>query len=115
MPLQRRCERFVVIMMCKHFHDLGVKNRYIQFWDNERPGIQVMFPSYPSFPVSAVATQYDALFAYVGSKLWNMVPAYLRIIRELGQTKMKLNGFVMCCCIGLQSPATPWLVTTTAL
>jgi len=54
-----------------------------------------VLPSYPRGCRSAVATQFDASFAYVGPKLWNVLPSYFRAIRELDEFKRKLTKFVL--------------------
>ena len=43
---------------------------------------------------NADATQFDVAFAYVGPKLWNVLPSYMRAIRELEEFKRKLTGFI---------------------
>ena len=95
MSLQRRRERFIVIMMWKFFHGLVPNDLNIRFQDSGRNGIKAVLPSYPRGCRSAVATQFDASFAYVGPKLWNVLPSYLRAIRELDEFKRKLTGFVL--------------------
>ena len=73
----------------KLLHDIVPNDLNIQFQDNGRTGIKAVLPSYPRGCRSAVATQYDVSFAYVGPKLWNVLPTYLRAIRELDEFKRK--------------------------
>ena len=95
MSLQIRRGRFIVIMMWKLFHDLVPNDLNIQFRDSGRNGIKAVLPGCPRGCRSAVATQFDASFAYVGPKLWNVLPPYLRANRELDEFKRKLTGFVL--------------------
>ena len=46
MSLQRRRERFIVIMMWKFFHDLVPNDLNIRFQDSGRNGIKAVLPSY---------------------------------------------------------------------
>jgi len=95
MLLQRRRERFIVIMMLKLLRDPLSNDLNIQFRDNGRTGIKAVLLSYPRGCRSAVATPYDASFAYVCPKLWNVLPTYFREIRELDEFKRKLTEFVL--------------------
>ena len=95
MSLQRRWERFIVIIMWKLFYDIVRNDLNIRFQDSGWNGIKAVLPSYPRGCRSAVATQFDASFAYGGPKLWNVLPSYFRAIRELDEFKRKLTGFVL--------------------
>ena len=80
----------------KAFHDLLPKDLNIQSQDSGRTGIKAVLPSYPrGCHGSAVGTQYDASFAQAGSKLWNVLPTYLRAICEPVKFKRKLTCFIL--------------------
>ena len=112
MSLQCRRGRFIVIMMWKFFHDLVPSDLHIRFQDSGRNGIKAVLPSYPRGCHSAVAMHFDASFAYVSPKLWNVLLSYLRAIREMYEFKRKFTGFVLF--LSDRPLVTAWLATKTA-
>ena len=84
----------IVIMMCKLFHDIVPNDLNIQFHDSGWNDIKAVLPSYPRGCRITVTTQFNASFAYVGPKVWNMLPSY-SAIRELDEFQRKLTGFVL--------------------
>ena len=95
MSLQRRRERFIVITMWKLCNGFVPNDLKIQFRPIDRTGIKAKLPRYPRGCRSRVLTQYDASFAYIGPKLWNVLPKELNMVGELGKFKSRLTKFLL--------------------
>ena len=65
--LQGWRKRFIVIMMWELLHELVPNDLIIQFRDSRWTDIKAVLPSNPRGSHSAVVTQYDPSFAFMGS------------------------------------------------
>ena len=94
MSLQRRRERYSIIMMYKILHNISPNDLNIEFSENDRRGIQAKVPKITKEAKMRYRSQYDASFAVRGPMLWNRIPTQIT-------TKQTLEGF--------KSALTTWL------
>ena len=95
MSLQRRRERFIIIMMWKLLNGFAPNDIQIESHHSERLGLQVDLPRIPRECRSRVRTRFDLSFAYVGPRLWNVLPKKLNLIGEMDEFKRELTRFVL--------------------
>ena len=95
MSLQRRRERYILIMMWKIHNGFVPNDMRIEFRLNERLGLRAGFPGIPRGCRDRVRTQYDSSFAYLGPKLWNLLPKSINSIDKLQKFKGELTRFVL--------------------
>ena len=95
MSLQRRRERYIIIMMWKILNSIVPNDMRIESRVNERLGLKAKLPRIPRGCMGRVRTQYDLSFAYIGPKLWNMLPKRINLIGELQKFKSELTRFVL--------------------
>ena len=94
MSLQRRRERFTIIMMFKILHNLAPNDMNITFHTSERRGICAAIPTMTRGATSKAQSRYDESFAVVGPKLWNCIPAETSLKTELPGFKTSLGHFL---------------------
>ena len=95
MSLQRRRERFIIIMMWKLLHRLAPNDVGIRFNYHERRGSTAELPSFPRGCRMSVVTRYDSSFAYMGPRLWNVLPRDINQIDELDKFKRRLTKWLL--------------------
>ena len=95
MSLQRRRERFIIIMMWKIINGVTPNDMGIRFQHNDRRGIKAVLPSIPRGCRSRVITLYDESFSYMGPQLWNILPKEINSIGEMIKFKSKLTGWIL--------------------
>ena len=95
MSLQRRRERYIIIMMWKIFNGFVPNDMKIQSQLSERRGLKALYPNIPRGCRSRVKTQYDSSFAYIGPKLWNILPKSINSIGQFHKFKGELTKFVL--------------------
>ena len=95
MSLQRRRERYILIMMWKIHNGFVPNDMRIEFRVNERLGLRAGLPGIPRGCRDRVRTQYDSSFAYLGPKLWNLLPKSINLIDKLQKFKGELTRFVL--------------------
>ena len=95
MSLQRRRERFIIIMMWKLLHRLAPNDMGIRFNYHERRGSTAELPSFPRGCRMSVVTRYDSSFAYMGPRLWNVLPRDINQIDELDKFKRRLTKWLL--------------------
>ena len=95
MSLQRRRERYIIIMMWKIINGFVPNDMRIVFRLNERQGLKAVLPPIPRECRNRVKTQYDSSFAYLGPKLWNLLPKTINLIDTLHNFKGELTKFVL--------------------
>ena len=94
LSLQRRRERYIIIYMYKLLNGLVPNDMCVQFYDTQRRGIRARIPSLKPKATSKVQSRYDASFAVVGPKLWNVIPSRLTSVIGLGKFKTSLEAFI---------------------
>ena len=95
MSLQRRRERYVIIMMWKIINGVVPNDMKIEYHHNERLGIRASLPSMFTGCRQRVRTLYDSSFAYIGPNLWNMLPKRINLIGDQHKFKGELTKFVL--------------------
>ena len=95
MSLQRRRERYIIIMMWKILNgfvpnDLGIESRL-----SGRHGLRAEYPRIPRGCRDRVKTRYDSSFAYFGPKLWNTLPKAINLLGDMQKFKNELTRFVL--------------------
>ena len=94
MSLQRRRERYIILMMWKILHNLAPNCCKIQFKVTARHGVVASIPPLSKASSSSNQSLYDSSFAVQGPKLWNKVPAELRAAQSFEAFKISLSNFL---------------------
>ena len=94
MLLQRRRERYIIIHMWKILHYKCPNNINIQFCAPSRLGTKAVIPGISKSSSQRNQTRYDASFAVMGPRLWNIFPGNLHSIDSLQRFKMNLKVFL---------------------
>ena len=95
MSLQRRRERYIIIMMWKILNGFVPNDMRFEFRHNERLGLKAVLPAIPRECRDRVRTRYDSSFAYLGPKMWNILPKPINLLGELQKFKRELTRFVL--------------------
>ena len=77
MSLQRRRERYSMIMIFKILHNISPNDIGIEFNQTGRRGIRAKIPKINKDAKLKHRTQYDSSFAVRGPMLWNRIPAHI--------------------------------------
>ena len=94
MSLQRRRERYVIILMFKILHNLCPNDPQIRFRPESRTGIQAYIPPLRRCSQS-IQSKYDSSFAVLGPKLWNVLPCSLQAMQRFDTFKNQLTKFCL--------------------
>ena len=94
MSLQRRRERYVILMMWKIFHKVIPNCCNIQYKTSSRNGCVAIVPPLAKSSSSSNQTLYDQSFAVLGPKLWNKVPSTVRAAPTFDSFKISLSNFL---------------------
>ena len=94
MSLQRRRERYSIIVIYKILHKIIPNDLNIAFVTSERRGIRVKIPSIQRDSKLKYITQYDASFPVRASKLWNRIPANLTTKSSMESFKSALTRYL---------------------
>ena len=94
MSLQRRRDRYIIIIMFKLLNILMPNDLCVTFTHSERRGRRAVI-----FPLNKAATmkaqsKYDQSFAVMGPKLWNCIPSEATRITKLESFKSSLGKFL---------------------
>ena len=95
MSTQRRRERYIIIHVYKILHELAPNDISMQFHQTSRRGICCKVPGLVKNCRQRFQTMYDNSFAVTGSKLWNLVPANIKLKQSLDGFKRSLSKFIM--------------------
>ena len=95
MSLQRRRERYILLMMWKILLRKVPNDVNITFRPISRLGVQAILPSLPRNCSQRNRTLYDSSFAVVGPSLWNHLPSWLNTITSEDSFKYKLTEYMM--------------------
>ena len=94
MSLQRRRERYVILMMWKTYHNVVPNSCNIKFVETTRNGTKAVVPSLSKSSSMRNQTLYDSSFAVRGPKLWNKVPSDVKAERTFDSFKTSLSKFL---------------------
>ena len=94
MSLQRRRERYIILMMWKILHNLAPNCCNIQFKVTARHGVVANIPPLSKASSSSNQSLYDSSFAVQGPKMWNKVSAELRAAQSFEACKISLSNFL---------------------
>ena len=94
MSLQRRRERYVILMMWKTYHNVVLNSCNIKFVETTRNGTKAVVPSLSKSSSMRNQTLYDSSFAVRGPKLWNKVPSDVKAERTFDSFKTSLSKFL---------------------
>ncbi|KAL5251911.1 hypothetical protein ACHWQZ_G014894 [Mnemiopsis leidyi] len=94
MSLQRRRERYVILMMWKTYHNVVPNSCNIKFVETTRYGTKAVLPSLSKSSSMRNQTLYDSSFAVRGPKLWNKVPSDVKAERTFDSFKTSLSKFL---------------------
>ena len=92
--LQRRRERFLIIMMWKIINNIMPNDINIQTTTSERRGIKAKVPPLNMQASQRARTLYESSFAVVGPKLWNCIPKRISMITNKETFKVSVSKFM---------------------
>ena len=94
MSLQRRRERYIILMMWKILHNVVPNSSDIQFKTTPNHGVVAVIP--PLSRSSSLHNQslYDRSFTVIGPKLWNKVPQTVKAAESFIKFKCSLSDFL---------------------
>ena len=95
MSLQRRRERYILLMMWKILHEKVPNDTHITFRPISRLGVQAIVPNLPRNCSARNRALYDSSFAVVGPSLWNHLPSRLNSITSEDSFKNKLTEYLL--------------------
>ena len=94
MSLQRRRERYIILIMWQILNNLLPNDIDIRFRDDSRRGIQAILPALTVGSRHGNQTKFDNSFAMVGPQLWNVLPHHLTIMTDAMNFKNALTSFL---------------------
>ena len=96
MSLQRRRERYIILMMWKILHNVVPNYCDIKFKVTSRQGSVAIIPPLSKISSSGNQSLYDASFAVHGPKqiLWNKVPPEVTAATSSEAFKISLSNFL---------------------
>ena len=94
MSLQRRRERYIILMMWKILHKLVPNCCDIKFKETPRHGAVAVIPSLSKASSTRNQSLYDGSFAVQGPKLWNKVPPEIKAAKSFDMFKSSLSNFL---------------------
>ena len=94
MSLQRRRERYTILMMWKILHNVVPNCSNIRFTKTSRHGTRAIIPSLSRLSSSSNQTLHDSSFAVRGPKLWNKVPVNIKAEATFEWFKVSLSKFI---------------------
>lgn len=94
MSLQRRRERYTILMVFKILHNISPNDIDMIFTHSDRRGIQVKVPKICKDAKLRYRSQYDSSFAVKGPMLWNRIPAHITTKPTLDSFKSSLTTWL---------------------
>ena len=94
MSLQRRRERYSIIMIFKILHKITPNDLGLSFTTSERRGIRVTVPKIHKDAKAKYTTMYDNSFPVRGAMLWNRLPAHVTTKTSMESFKSGLTRFL---------------------
>ena len=95
MSLQRRRERYSLLLMWKILHGVVPNDLGISFRPPGRLGIQAIIPQMPRNCSVKNRSLYESSFAVVGPTTWNLLPCRLSTIQSEDLFKKHLTQYLM--------------------
>jgi hypothetical protein len=93
MSLQRRRERYIILMMWKILHKVVPNCCDIKFKETPRHGAKAVIPPLSKASSTRNQSLYDGSFAVQGLKLWNKVPPEVKAAKSFDMFKSSLSNF----------------------
>ena len=94
MSLQRRRERYIILMMWKILNNVVPNCCDVKFTETSRHGTRAIVPSLSRSSSSSNQTLYDSSFAVRGPRLWNIVPENVKAAVSFDSFKNSLSDFL---------------------
>ena len=94
MSLQRRRERYIILMMWKILHNVVPNSSDIQFKTTHRHGVVAVIPQLSRSSSLHSQSLYDGSFTVIGPKLWNKVPQTVKAAESFIKFKYSLSDFL---------------------
>ena len=94
MSLQRRRERYIIILMFKLLNNMMPNDLYVKFTHSDRRGIRAIVPPLTKTASAKAQSKYDESFAVLGPKLWNCIPSDTTKITKLVTFKTSLGKYL---------------------
>ena len=91
MSLQRRRDRYAVLIMHKTYRELIPNETGISFNRTSRHGVKAELPDLSRVKSKRTSTLYSSSFGSIGPRLWNCLPDDLREIEDPDLFKHKLD------------------------
>ena len=92
--LQRRRERYSIILMWKMANDEAPNNIGIRFYATERLGLRAEVPTSPKGTQMSIATKRYNSFAGRATRLWNTLPKTVNSAKRLESFKVHLGEWM---------------------
>ena len=94
MSLQRRRERYIILMMWKILHEVVPNCCDVKFKETPRQGAVAVIPPLSKTSSPSNQSLYDRSFAVLGPKLWNKVPPEIKAAKSFDIFKCSLSTFL---------------------
>jgi hypothetical protein len=94
MSLQRRREKYIILMMWKILHKVVPNCCDIEFKVTPRQGAVALIPPLSKTSSQSNQSLYDRSFAVQGPKLWNNVPPEIKAAESFDMFKCSLSNFL---------------------
>ena len=92
--MQRRRERYSIIMMWKMANDEAPNNIGVKFYTNNRLGKRAEVPTCPTTTQTSVASKFHESFACRAARLWNSLPKDVNTADSLPLFKANLGKWL---------------------
>ena len=92
--LQRRRERYSIIMIWKMANGKAPNNIGIRFYNNSRLGKKAEIPTCPTTTQKSVATKFHNSFTCRATRLWNTLPSEVNLAEDLASFKVLLGKWM---------------------
>ena len=94
LSLQRRRERFIIIMCFKIINNISPNDLNLQTITSDRRGIKLIVPPLNMHATQRARSMYESSFAVVGPKLWNTLPRRISTITSKEAFKVALSKHI---------------------
>ena len=95
MSLQRRRERYCIIVIYKTLHNIVPNDLEITFHETNRRGLCCRIPPLVKGSKSKIQRKYDDSFRVAGAKLWNVIPNSIRLKSPFTSFKAALTKYLL--------------------
>ena len=92
--MQRRRERYSIIMMWKMANNEAPNNIGVKFYQNSRLGKRAEIPTCPTTTQTSVASKYHESFGCRAARLWNSLPKDINTAEDLPVFKYRLGKWL---------------------